>query len=349
MIKKIIISSALCFVINNIHAQRISYDLNSKNETENISPVVKAKIEEYSLQIHQIVVKEKDLMSEEIDKINGKLKAGEITEEVAKDEKKKISDNYSEKINSQISNLQFDLDEVTKKQVQFSILNSDSSTPETDAKSKPVKNYVSTNFINGFIGFGMINLPNGNNQNLNKHLAFNSGFDFGMLYKKQFNRTSPFQVLSGAYLSYRTLRFNDNYFMYRNESGVVDLVQYDKNLDKTKLRAGYLVLPIGLSYNTSKLSTDNLGNYRNINNGVTFGLNFYGGIRISSNNIVNGDNISFRDSNTDYNHNKYIYGLQGNISYRSFNLYLRQELSPFFSGNNLDNRKMFQIGLMLGW
>jgi hypothetical protein len=347
MIKKMLLAASLCFMLNNINAQKVSVDLNKDSKSDNISPAVKEKIENYSLKINEIVVKEKGLMTEEIAIINKKLSNNEISEAIAKEEKMIISKQYSEKINSEIAALNFDLDDVTKKQVQFSLLNSDSVVPITSVKEK--KYYNSIREVHGMLGYGVISLPNGNNQAFNKHNGYNSSIDFGLIFNNQFNRTSPFKFVSGMYLSYKTLRFDDNYFMYRNESGIVDLVQHDKNLDKTKLRAGYLVIPVGLSYNTSKLSTDGLGNYRNINKGIDFGVNFYGGIRISHNNIVSGDGINFRDSNMELGQNKFIYGLQANVAYRGFSIYVRQELSSFFTVNNMDNSKMLQFGLMLGW
>lgn len=245
--------------------------------------------------------------------------------------------------------MNFNLDEITKQQVQYTILNTDLEELKKEQEPKK-KKYAAINQVTGFLSYGMIALADDDNQKLNDHLGYSSGIDFGLVYHRQLSRTSPLTFQSGLYLSWRTLRFEDDYFMYRNENGEVDLVQYDKNLDKSKLRATYLMVPIGLKYHFSKLNTDEDGEtYRKINSGFGIGLNLYGGVKISQNNIVKGEDINWRHRKTDLNLNQFAYGAQLNVEINSWNLFVRQELSPYFKKGSFDDRKMLQFGINFGF
>lgn len=351
MIRKFIVMGLLCLFATNASAQKLKLDLNDDSKTdERVSPFVREKADEYALQVREIVIREKLEMENEVSEVNRKLHDGELTEEQANNQKAEIALRFSDRINSGIDSLNFNLDEITKKQVSYSIMNTDLDELKKEEEQKKPKTYKRMNEVRGFLGYGMIHIPDGDNQKLNDHLGYSSGIDFGLIYHRQLTRTSPFEFITGLYLSYRTMRFEDDYLMYRNGEGVVDLVKHDGNLKKSKVRAGYLMVPLGFTYHTSKLKTDSEGNaYRKLGKPFSIGANMYGGFRIGQNNIVKGENINWRHRKTDLNNNNFAYGVQLNLGIYGWDFYVRQELSPYFKGKTFDDRKMLQFGINFGF
>ncbi len=349
--KKYIVSGFLCLVGMTMYAQKIKIDFNEKESVdERVSPIVKEKVEKYAIEIREIVIQEKLAMEAEVSKVDADLENGNISDSLAGNLKADIALRFSERINSGIENLKFDLDEVVKQQVQYSIMNTDVEKLKEDQAAKIEEwTYKPQNEITGYLAYGMITLGDGENQKLNDHLAYSSGIDFGFLYHRQFTKTSPFVFLTGAYLSWRTIRFDDNYFVTRDLEGHVDLTQYEHNLDKSKLRATYIMIPLGIKFSTAGLQTKNEESYREPEKGIGFTANVYGGFRISTNHIVEGADVDYRDKKTNYELNDFAYGGQFTLSIHNWNFFVRQEFSPYFNKGTFDNRKMLQFGLNLGF
>jgi len=349
--KKSIVSGMICLIGMSLQAQTIKWDFNENNSVdERVSPIVKEKVEKYAIEIREIVIQEKLAMEAEVSKVDLDLENGVISDSLAGNLKADIALRFSERINSGIENLKFDLDEMVKQQVRYSIMNTDVAQLKKEQEEKMKEwEYKPTNEVTGYLAYGMIVLPEGENQKLNDHLAYSSGIDFGFLYHRQFSKTSPFVFLTGAYLSWRTIRFDDNYFVTRNLDGDVDLTQYEHNLDKSKLRATYIMIPIGIKFSTAGLQTKNEENYREPEKGIGFTANVYGGFRISTNHIVEGEDVDYRDKKTNYELNNFAYGGQFTLSIHNWNFFVRQEISPFFNKGNFDDRKMLQFGLNFGF
>lgn len=351
MIKRFIVLGLLCLFVSNATAQKIKIDFNDDNNTdERVSPMVRGKVDEYAIQVREIVIRKKIEMEEEIKEIDRELNVGEITEEEANNQKAAIAIKFSDKINDEISDLDFNLDEITKQQVSFSIMNTDLDKLKEEKNQKKNYTYKKTNSANIYLSYGMIHIPDGDNQKLNNHLGYSSGIDFGLIYHRQLSRTSPFEFITGMYLSYRTMRFEDDYFIYRNSDGIVDLIKNDGNLEKSKLRTAYLMIPVGFTYYASKLKIDAEGEaYRKLGRPFSVGANLYGGLKIGQNNIVKGEGINWRHRKTSLDNTDFAYGIQLNIGIYDWNFFVRQELSPYFKKNTFDDRKMLQFGINFGF
>lgn len=352
MIRKFIILGILCAFSMDSFAQKIKLNLNENREAEEqISNAVREKIEEYAFEIRKIVIDEKVLMNEEISGVNLELKNNSITLSEAENRKSEISQKYAERINQRISQIDFDLDEITKKQVEYTILNTDVEKLSKEKHYQSLEdNYKAKNEVTGFLSYGLMHFEDGDDESLNNHLGYSSGIDAGFLYHRQFNRTSPWEFITGVYFSWRTLRFDDDYMINRSEDGEVTLVPYDKNLKKSKLRSTYVMVPVGIKFNISPLKqvTDGFS-YRNTSQGISLGANLYGGFRISKNNIVKGDDISHREKDTNYNLSPFVYGAQITLGIDNINFFVRQDFSSYFEKNTFDDRKMLQFGINLGF
>ena len=352
MIRKFIILGILCAFSMDSFAQKIKLNLNENSEAEEqISNAVKEKIEEYAFEIRKIVIDEKVLMNEEISGVDNELKNNSITLSEAENRKTEISQKYAQKINERIAGIEFELDEITKKQVEYTILNTDVEKLSKEKKHRSLEeNHKAKHEVTGYLSYGVMHFEDGDDESLNRHLGYSSGIDAGFLYHKQFNRTSPWEFITGVYFSWRTLRFDDDYMINRSEDGEVSLVQYDKNLKKSKLRSTYVMVPVGIKFHISPLKqvTDDFS-YRNIDKGIGIGANLYGGFRISKNNIVKGEDIGHREKDTNYNLSPFVYGAQVTLSIDNINFFVRQDFSSYFEKNTFDDRKMLQFGINLGF
>ena len=344
MIKKIIMTGLVCFYTASINGQvNIQLNIPPKKGTE-ISPVVKEKVEEYATAINSIIQQEKILMEAEL-KV---LKAKNLDENAFNREKTEISEKYAEKIDKRIEELGFDLDDVIQKQVRYSLLNSD-ITSEEELKANILKKYRPTRSLDPYFTYGIMNLTNNLPDNaLDRNMGYNSNLEFGLKLNYQFSRTSPWGLTSGVGFSWRTLRLDNNMIFTKDNSTNVSVEPYGGTAEKSKLRTGYLMVPLGLHYNFSKVKNVGMDiEYRSYKNGFRAEANLYGGVRMSTNNIVKGDGEDFRNR-ANYQVNPFIYGGQLTFSYNSLSLFIKKDFSSYFKGSNFPNDKALVIGIGLG-
>lgn len=345
MINKIIMMGLVClFTSSSIYAQKtLTINLPSKKETE-ISPVVKEKVEEYATKINTIIQEEKILMEAELKVLQSKnLDKADFDQQ-----KTEISNRYAEKIDQKIEDLGFDLDAVIQKQVRYSLLNTD-ITSEADLRASLLKKFRATSNFSGYFTYGIMMLNNNLADNdLDKNIGYNSNLEVGLKFNHQFSRTSPWGLISGVGFSWRTVRLDNNMIFAKDGNGNVSIENYGGNIDKSKLRTGYLMVPLGLQYNFSKLKNVGMDiQYRSYSDGFRIAANMYGGVQMSTNNIVRGNGDDFRNR-SNYQVNPFIYGGQVTFSYNSLSLFVKQDFSNYFKDGHFPNDKALVIGLGLG-
>jgi hypothetical protein len=346
MIKKFVLMGFVCLLSGTVYSQRNLNKLNlqSKEDTE-VSPIVKEKVDEYAKKIDGIIQEEKKLMEAELITLQAKnLDKSEFDKQ-----KSIIADRFSEKIDQRIEELGFDLDTVIQKQVRYSLLNSDVTSNE-ELKAKLLKKFRPTKNFAGYISYGIMNLTNSKADNsLDKNLGYAGNFEFGLKFNYQFGRTSPWGLISGIGFSWRTLNIDNNMYFAKDANADVFLANYDKNLSKSKLRTGYIIVPLGLQYNFSKVKNAGMDiQYRDYNNGFKIGANIYGGVKMATNNIIKGDGISDR-GRENYQVNPFIYGGQFTVSYDDFSIFVKKDFGNFFKDNKFENDKALVFGVALWW
>ncbi len=344
MIKKIIIAGWVCLFAASLHAQRkLNINLNQKDDTQ-VSPIVREKVEEYAAKINNIIQEEKRKMDLELQLLAEK----KLLAETADREKAAIADRYSEKIDQRIEALGFDLDDVIQKQVRYSLLNTDAASNE-ELKAQLLKKFRPTRNLTGYASYGVMVLTNEEPDNtLDSNIGYNSNLEFGFKFNYQLSRTSPWSVISGLGFSWRTVRLdNDKYFTKTEQSGVA-IADYTGNQRKNKLRTGYLMVPFGFQYNFSKLRSAGMDiRYRRYDDSFRVGANIYGGVRMSTNNIVRGSGPSFR-SRENYYVNPFIYGAQVTFSYKDISLFVRRDFSNYFEKGYFPDDKALVVGIGIG-
>ncbi|MCU7617331.1 PorT family protein [Chryseobacterium sp. PBS4-4] len=344
MIKKFIIAGMLCLVATSVNAQkRLKLNLQSKENTE-VSPIVKEKVDEYAKKIDAIIQEEKKLMEAELLILQSKnLEKTEFDKQKAE-----VANRYSEKIDQRIEALGFDLDTVIQKQVKYSLLNSDVTSNE-ELKAKLLKKFRATKDFTGYFTYGIMTLTNDKADNdLDKNLGYANNLEFGLKFNYQFNRTSPWGLISGIGFSWRTVRLDNNMIFAKDSNADVYVANYQGNTDKSKLRTGYIIVPLGLQYNFSKLKNAGMDiQYRPYSDGFRIAANMYGGVKMSTNNIVSGDREDFRDRGN-YKVNPFVYGAQFTVSYDNISLFVKKDFSNFYKDSYFQNDKALVFGIGIG-
>lgn len=345
MIRKFIMMGFVCLLSTSIYAQKKPVlNLQSKEDSE-VSPIVKEKVDDYAKNIDAIIREEKKLMEAEL----LELQAKNLDKEEFDKQKALVAGRYSEKIDQRIEALGFDMDAVIQKQVRFSLLNSDITSNE-ELKQKLLKKFRPTKDLSPYISYGIMNLTNDKPDNaLDNNLRYAGNFEFGFKFNYQFGRTSPWGLISGIGFSWRTLSIDNNMFVAKGTDSNVYLANYDKGLSKSKLRTGYIIVPLGLQYNFSRLKNAGMDvQYLDYSEGFRIGANIYGGVKMSTNNIIKGDGISYRDR-SDYQVSPFIYGGQFTVSYNDFSIFVKKDFGNFFRNGNFENDKALVFGVALWW
>lgn len=344
MIKKLIVAGLVCLSATSLYAQKFTFDLNDKND-EKISPIVRDRISEFTLVIRQIVQEEKGAMEKKIIAVDKELAEGKLTASEATARKEEIANVYSETINDRIQEVNFNLDDIIKQQVAFSIMNGDPVTPKT--KQDVTKRYRIVNQINGYGSFGYMAFTGKKDEELNQHEKFSSNLTAGMIYERQLSLTSPLNFLTGALFSWRTYRLDDDMRFNRDENGNIGVIKSEKSLDKSKLRSAYFMVPVGFKYNFSKVKniTEDFAYRPQAKHYIAAYV--YGGTLLSSNNIYKGDGVRNKQRGN-YNVNNFIYGAEVTIGLGLIDVFVRKDFNTYFKDNTFDNRKMIQFGINLG-
>lgn len=348
MIKNFIIGGVFCLMTAPLFGQvNMAWNLNSKDDTA-VSPIVKEEIEAFAKKVNTIIKEQKSVLEKELADAKAKADANGTSISDWEKQKAEIADKNSLIIDQKIHDLGFDIDEVTQKQVRYSLLNSD-STSEEELKRKLALKYRATKSMNGYINWGVMDLTNNRPDNaLDQNKGFSSNLEFGMKFNYQFGQKSPWAFISGFGFSWRTLRLDNDMFFDKDENSNLIIAKSDVALDKSKLRTGYFMIPIGFQYNFSKIKTVGDIQYRPYYDGFKMSANVYGGIKMSSNNIVKGDDIKFRNREN-YEVNPFVYGAQVTFSYGQFGVFVKKDFSNFFKNQTFENDKMYQFGVSWGF
>jgi len=209
-----------------------------------------------------------------------------------------------------------------------------------------IKKYKATRSVNLYLAYGAMTFSNDQPKNLvDLHKGYSNNLEFGMKFNYQLSAQSPWAIISGFGFSWRTLRLEDDYMFTKNEAREVIVTQSAVDLDKSKLRTGYIMVPLGLQFNFSPLKTvgENI-KYRNYYKGAKLGANVYGGVRMSSNNIIKGEHTNTRKRDN-YGVNPYVYGAQITLGYNNWNLFVKKDFSNYFDNAQFNNTKMLQFGI----
>lgn len=338
-ITKSIVVTLLCLVT------KLNFSQNQSEESaEN---ALNQSIEALKKEKEAFIVAEKELLKEEILKINERQDSGEITSEEAQREKEQIAKKHALNIKNQsvIIDNKIQLIERNQKESWFDFgfveLYNESSKKEIKYDKRTSDNLV---FAIGFNGA----IIEDESLNDSPYKLGGSGYvELGWAWKTRLLKESNLlRVKYGFSFSWNKLKLKDNKYLVNND-GQIELEDYPLRADKIKFRTTNLIFPLHLEIGASdKVETANYVRYKTHNKfkfgvGGFFGFNLQDFQKIKYK--VSGEKEKIKLKNR-YNTNDLVYGLSSYVSWGDAALFVRYDLNPIFNGQEKDQNNI-AVGL----
>jgi hypothetical protein len=308
--------------------------------------------------IEKITREEKKALKEEVEIVNVQLSEGKITREEADKKKKQLAEARAIIIEEKITVAQNELNDLVQQKVDGKIKESDSVKKYTlridcircgkgkDSiyrEKRTTSQFVFAAGINNLVTDGR--LKNSDYEFMGSHF-YEWGFTFNSRILKNHNLLHAKYGLS---LMYNNIRPTENRnFVVDGDKTVLEVNPV--NLDESRFRNVYLVLPAHLEFDFSGSKHDSNGKtYFRTHRSFRFGLGGYAGINVKSKQILKYDQGDIKEkvvSKGDYNVNNFIYGLSGYMGYRDISLYVKYDLNPLFADNDIKQNNV-SLGLRL--
>jgi len=324
------------FLVATIHAQE-------KPAKDSISPVLQQKIE--------LAVKaEKEIMKEEIIKVNEQVKNNEISEEEARLAKKEIANKYAVRIKEKTRSITKD-DFSKQNTVEFKLFGGKlfKITKSGDSINKKPRKKDFRTYSGIVVAAGFNNtLQSGKSlEDSDYKVAGSRFFELGFAWKTRvFEESNWLRVGYGVSLQYNSLKPKDNQYFVRNNN-ITSLQVHPYNLTKSKIRTTNLVVPLSLEFGTSeKIDKGDYSIFSPFQK-VKFTIGGYAGIRIGTIQKLkykaNGEREKVKMRNH-YNMNDFVYGVTAGIARNGVGLYMKYDLNLLFSSPNIEQNNI-SLGL----
>lgn len=338
-----------------------------------LSQNLRAQEEKYQRKIEvlqdlkdDIVSQEKEILKDEVEKINKQLKNDFITSEEAKvlkeEAAKKHALNIENKIaivDNKIALLKRNEDDV------IAITKSDHSEDDgmfkIDVNGERVLSFNSNDwkreirydrrtYVDPVITFGFNNaIIDGQSLEDSPYKLGGSRFlELGWAWRTRVLKNSNALRFSyGVSFQFNGLKAKDNqYFVVNN--GETELQEFEFDLRKSKFRMDNLVFPIHFEFGPSKFSKTEKRIRYSIRNQFRLGIGGYGGFNIGARQKLkykNADGRSVKDKlKGGYNTSSFVYGLSAYVGFDGVQLYAKYDLNPIFKDAVVEQRNI-SLGL----
>ncbi|MBU2526978.1 MAG: hypothetical protein KKC03_10305 [Bacteroidetes bacterium] len=312
------------------------------------------QIENLKLTKEKIANEERELLKKEVKAINNRLLSGEITEEEATALKKEAAQKHALNIDNRLAIIDNQIALLERGEmlhIKYYSFEDRMDSIFDDFKFRKIfhrdKNFKESR-NNGYLllAFGFNNAIEEGNSLGNSHFKFFGSrfFEIGFGNKYRVFKNSNFLKLNYA-LSFQTnnLKPKDDQFFVENDN-TTELQKFDTDLDKSKFRYTYLVMPVHLEFKPFNTSFNPDKHYFDR---VKIGLGGFAGFNIGNMQKLkydrNGDKIKEKQK-TDFNTNDFVYGLSGYLTAGDSMLYVKYDLSPLFK-NAQNEIRSISLGL----
>lgn len=313
------------------------------------------KIDELRKARQEVEQLEKELLKEQIQVLQMRLKDEEISIYEFESEKKLLAERHAQNIRSRTLIIDESIDYLKRnegEEVTHSInvlLGSKKEKEDAGGTADTIVRYAKRQSSGLFLAVGISNTI-GDNHSLNDtpyKMAGSRFFEFGYNWRTAFKRNSSLHLRYGIGMQIDGYKPDDNqYFVMQDKE--LHLEEHSMNLKKSKLRMTNLVVPLHLEFRKPKLRVRNDGgkvySYYDTWN---FGIGGYAGLNIKTTQILEykADRSSVRSTeNMSSGMNQAIYGLSAYVGRGDFSLYARYALNDMFK-NSVSNEKTLAIGL----
>jgi len=291
--------------------------------------------------IEKVTKEQKAALKEEVEAVNVQLSEGKITQEQADKRKKELAEARATIIEEKVTEAQNELNDLVQQKVDGKIKAKDSTrtyviswNPKRDRDSIHGEKRTTSQFV---FAMGLNNMMvDGKLQDSNYSFIGSHFYEWGFTYNSRLMKNDNLlHAKYGLSLMYNNIRPTDNRNFVVNGDQTV-LQTNAVNLDESRFRNVYIVLPLHLEFDFSKPQVTNGKTYFRTHKSFRFGIGGYAGINVKSKQILKYDQDDLDYKTTikgDYNVNNFIYGLSSYIGYREFSLYAKYDLNPLFQDN----------------
>lgn len=310
--------------------------------------------------IEKITKEEKAALKEEVEAVNVRLSAGTITMEEADKRKKELAEARAVIIEEKITLAQNELNELVQEKVDGKIKEQDSTKKHMlvihwndrnweDRKKARDSVHGEKRTTSQFVfAMGLNNMMvDGKLQDSNYSFIGSHFYEWGFTYNSRLMKNDNLlHAKYGLSLMYNNIRPTDNRSFVVN-GNQTNLEVNAINLDESRFRNVYLVLPLHLEFDFTKPTVSNGKTYFKTHKSFRFGIGGYAGINVKSKQILKFEDEDLKYKTTikgDYNVNNFMYGLSSYIGYRALSLYAKYDLNPLFQDNLVDEKNI-SLGL----
>lgn len=313
-----------------------------------------SKAKKIANKIEKVTKEEKAALKDEVEAVNVQLSEGKITQEQADKRKKELAEARAVIIEEKVTLAQNELSDLVQQKVDGKIKEQDTThtyiirwDPKRDRDSIHGEKRTTSQFV---FAMGLNNMMvDGKLQDSNYSFIGSHFYEWGFTYNSRLMKNDNLlHAKYGLSLMYNNIRPTDNRSFVVNGDQTV-LQTNAINLDESRFRNVYIVLPVHLEFDFSKPKVSNGKTYFRTHQSFRFGIGGYAGINVKSKQILKYDQDDLDYKTTikgDYNVNNFIYGLSSYIGYRAFSLYAKYDLNPLFK-NNLVKENNISLGIRL--
>ena len=316
------------------------------------------RITNYSMKIDSIVSSEQKKMDLDLNSVEKKFKDGQISEVELRQERSRISTNYSEVINAKINAEKEQLDEITKASAMNTVMGIEKDSISKRKMTHPkdlLKSFdipFSAAFLNitdqnKFIDFS----DNSDNISVGKSRSSN----IGMRWERQIGKFT-----SSVFYTYGLNLRSDSYNLkgsriFTQENNQLAISPFTAgDLKYSRIIIDYLEIPLDLSFvlNPKYIEYEGEKYLDATKNQFRVGAGVYGGVKVGNrirykySNVESRKNIAIQRAENGLN--DFEFGARISVGYAGFNLYIKKDFTPAFNdAASLGNKYPVQIGLEL--
>jgi hypothetical protein len=298
---------------------------------------------------------EREALRVEVEKINTRLDANEISFEEASNLKQQLAEKHALNIENRIAILE---NEHALKERNYEVIDFDNEDSRDVLIINGKKFNISKNIkydrrttSDVVFAFGLNNvITEGEGLDESDFRIGGSRFaELGFAWKTRvFDNSNFLRVKYGFSFQFNGLKPTDNRVFVR-EGNETTLETFPQNLNKSKLRMDNLVFPVHFEFGPSrKIERPNSIRY-STRNQFRLGLGGYAGFNLNTIQKIkynlDGDRKKEKLKNN-YNTNDFIYGLSAYMGWHCAAIYVKYDLNPIFKDNPVEQRN---ISLGLRW
>ncbi len=357
-ITRLVVYAIISVTFATTHAQEKAVDSLKKTSVD-------YKIEALETLKTKIEKEEREFLKQEIESINDRLDAKQITAAEAEELKKEAAEKRAANIENRLAIVDNKIELLKRNDSVYSVDDDESFIFRIGGDND--------DFGDEFIYFGKknrVHKPRKYDRRTTSDIVFAIGFNNAIIEDQDFN-DSPYKLGGSGFIelgyAWKTRIFDNTDFWrlkhgfsfqwnkfdikdnqyFVNTDGDVTLQEFPLDLNKAKFRTTNLVFPVHLEFGPSKkIEKEDYFRY-STRNKFKIGLGGYAGLNIGSMQKLkykeDGNRIKDKQRGG-FEVNEFVYGLSGYLAWGDTALYVKYDLNPLFKDQAFDQNNI-SVGL----